>query len=96
MVEHGAKNIVILSRGAKKDDSILEMEENFNCRILCLACDISREDDIERVLQNLNGNMPPIKGIIQGAMVLKVRILLKFTRPMETQRNTHFILRILS
>lgn len=70
MVQHGAKNLIIMSRKAEKSPFVAKLEES-GCNILCVSCDVSSSSDLLRALQECAG-MPPIKGVIQGAMVLKV------------------------
>ncbi|RDL31106.1 uncharacterized protein BP5553_09895 [Venustampulla echinocandica] len=73
MVEHGAKHLVIMSRKAEKSPFLAELEET-GCNIRCISCDVSSSSELSRAMQNCAG-MPPVKGVIQGAMVLKDSVI---------------------
>nr|UWV21338.1 polyketide synthase 5 [Chaetomium globosum] len=75
MASHGARNIVSLSRsGAKDQDSqsfIQELSAG-GINVVGKACDIGSAEQIASLAQELeSAGMPPIRGIIQCAMVLK-------------------------
>jgi hypothetical protein len=44
------------------------------CKVKAIGCDISIKSDLARVLAECAQYMPFIRGVIQGAMVLQVRI----------------------
>ncbi|KAF4992760.1 hypothetical protein FDECE_13624 [Fusarium decemcellulare] len=72
-VAHGAKNILILSRSVASRtgsaDLIKEMEGQ-GCRVVAKNCDIAAADDLSRALKESYSEIPPVKGVIQAAMVL--------------------------
>lgn len=77
MVENGAKHIVLLSRsgtikgrGKEQIDALNEAGAN----VVVRSCDVTNRIDVERLVSTGLGNMPPIRGIIHGAMVLHVRM----------------------
>lgn len=83
MVSRGAKNLILLSRsGAQSDAAIALIEEPKakGARVEAPPCDITKMDTLESTLNKCAGILPPIKGAIQGSMVLKVccRSLFKF------------------
>lgn len=75
MAGHGARNIIVISRSAgsqqKAASFLAEMEKN-GCRVKVAACDITNEHQLAEVLQACSREMPPIRGVIQAAMVLEV------------------------
>ncbi|KAH6632037.1 hypothetical protein F5144DRAFT_620943 [Chaetomium tenue] len=75
MASHGARNIVSLSRsGAKDQDSQTFIQELSagGINVVGKACDIGSAEQIASLAQELESSgMPPIRGIIQCAMVLK-------------------------
>ena len=75
MVRQGAKNIVFLSRSGNKKleakDTIRALR-NRGANIAAYSCDIANTDEVQSVLNRCAKDFPPIRGAIQGAMVLKV------------------------
>ncbi|KAF4462939.1 type I polyketide synthase [Fusarium albosuccineum] len=72
-VTHGAKNILILSRSAaSRTDSadLIKDMEGQGCRVVAKNCDIAAADDLSRALKESYSEIPPVKGVIQAAMVL--------------------------
>lgn len=45
-------------------------------RVKVYSCDVGIEEQVEAMIQDSKANMPPIRGVIQGAMVLRVIFLL--------------------
>ncbi|KAL2825065.1 hypothetical protein BDW59DRAFT_162011 [Aspergillus cavernicola] len=75
LVEHGAKNIVSLSRsGAKDADSraFVEQIRNQGITLLATCCDVATPDAVASVARDLTQyGLPPVRGIINSAMVLR-------------------------
>lgn len=79
MASLGAKNIIILSRsGVKGSASVTVAKElkEAGVNLAVHACDIGDYAQVKAALDICAKNMPPIRGVIQAAMVLKVRITL--------------------
>jgi NADPH:quinone reductase-like Zn-dependent oxidoreductase len=76
LAQRGAKNLIILSRSAnaEKIRPFSEEMQQIGCKIYPVACDISDSTSMACALEACRNNMPPIRGIIQGAMVLQVWI----------------------
>lgn len=77
LAEHGAKNLIVVSRSANAADkaSVLLTElHNLGCRVKPVSCDITNETDVLRMVEACK-DMAPIRGVIQGAMVLRDSIL---------------------
>ena len=74
MVRQGAKNIVFLSRsGAAKAEAKLTLETltKAGAKVAAYSCDVSNAETVQAVLKQCAAEFPPIKGCIQGAMVLQ-------------------------
>lgn len=75
MTERGAKNLILLGRsGAKGKEALdfLDEMKDMGVRVASPPCDISEENALLSVLEMCSRTMPPVKGCIQGSMVLKV------------------------
>ena len=75
MADKGVKNLVFISRsGDKKEEARLVVEDlrASGVTTLVFACDISNESQLKTILNECGQSLPPIKGVIQGAMVLQV------------------------
>ena len=82
MTDHGAKNLIILSRSAnarEKAGAFVAAMEKAGCAIKTVGCDISNSSDLSNALTSCSQDMPPIRGVIQGAMVLQDSILEQMT-----------------
>jgi NADPH:quinone reductase-like Zn-dependent oxidoreductase/NADP-dependent 3-hydroxy acid dehydrogenase YdfG len=85
LIEHGARNLVFLSRsGAKSDDALRFMANLAASNVVAksYACDISNENALKGVLQQCSLKMPPIKGLIQSAAVLNDSVYENMTHEM--------------
>lgn len=77
LAEHGAKNLIVLARSANAADKaapLLQDLNNLGCQVRSIACDIANEGDVLRAVEACK-DMAPIRGVIQGAMVLRDSIL---------------------
>ncbi|KAK8010514.1 hypothetical protein PG990_009479 [Apiospora arundinis] len=84
MLTRGAKNLILLSRSAKTAGTtalvVAELEaEHPGARIEVVGCDITDEADLSLALKHCADNLPPIRGVIQGAMVIDDSILEQMT-----------------
>ncbi|RDW73588.1 reducing type I polyketide synthase [Coleophoma crateriformis] len=73
MIKLGAKYLIILSRSGRRHAlaaSLSADAEQSGCKVLILECDITNEFQVQRSLDDAAQTMLPIRGIIQGAMVL--------------------------
>ncbi|KAL2060530.1 hypothetical protein VTL71DRAFT_9171 [Oculimacula yallundae] len=74
MVKRGARNLVLLSRtGAirKSGQALLAELESKAVTAFAPAADVTDTAALAKVFAHVSANMPPIKGCIQAAMVLK-------------------------
>lgn len=74
MVQNGAKSLIFVNRsGLSKYQSqatVRNLVEQ-GIQVTARACDISDETEVQRMLHDLSYCAPPIRGLIQAAMVLK-------------------------
>ena len=73
MTGHGTRNIVLLSRSGPRDEasaaSIRALQQaGFN--IVDARGDVTQQADVQRVIGEIQADMPPLMGVIHGAMVL--------------------------
>jgi hybrid polyketide synthase/nonribosomal peptide synthetase ACE1 len=73
MVSKGAKHIVITSRNPKVDAAWEEGWRRQGVQIKIMANNIRDAADVERVYKTIHKTLPPLAGVMQGAMVLKDR-----------------------
>ncbi|KAI1490502.1 putative polyketide synthase [Biscogniauxia mediterranea] len=75
MISKGARNLVLLSRrGAKNNkklESFVQGLRSSGATVYCPACDVADAESLAKVLEYCRAHMPPIKGCIQAAMVLR-------------------------
>jgi len=77
LVEKGAKNIVLTGRRApaeKVQESIQKLEQA-GCQVKVLLGDISIEEDIGKIFEQIQKYLPTLKGIIHAAGVLDDRTI---------------------
>jgi acyl transferase domain-containing protein/NADPH:quinone reductase-like Zn-dependent oxidoreductase/NADP-dependent 3-hydroxy acid dehydrogenase YdfG/acyl carrier protein len=74
MSQRGAKNLVLMGRSGIKDAfsaEIVESMQNAGVNVTVFTGDITKINDVGNVIQLIEENMPPLKGIIHSAMVLQ-------------------------
>ncbi|EAW08895.1 type I polyketide synthase [Aspergillus clavatus NRRL 1] len=74
MVDHGAKNLVFISRSGPQSPKAQELESRLRdagAKVAIYACDVGDKAALQTVLRTSRQTMPPIRGVIQGAMVLQ-------------------------
>ena len=76
LVRCGATHLVLLSRsgpaGSQKRQALLEELEGKGVHVRSPACDIARLSSLQKVIEECKETMPPIKGVFQASMVLRV------------------------
>ncbi|OOO04460.1 Beta-ketoacyl synthase [Aspergillus oryzae] len=82
LADHGARTIIFVSRsglsGASSQRTIQGLNEK-GVRTIIHACDISQSDQVEKMVNDLQETVPPIRGVIQGAMILRDTHIEKMT-----------------
>ncbi|RYP73024.1 hypothetical protein DL771_003892 [Monosporascus sp. 5C6A] len=83
MVDHGARNLILLSRSAGNQNSgaFVSHLREAGCRVVAISCDVANNEDLTRALDTCERDqrLPPVRGVIQGAMVLQDSILEQMT-----------------
>ena len=75
LASRGAGNILILSRKAPDEEarSFLQREvESYGTKVMALQCNISELSDVSNALVRCRESMPPVKGVINCVMNIKV------------------------
>ncbi|KZL64051.1 polyketide synthase [Colletotrichum incanum] len=78
MASRGAKNLILLSRRGPVEKPAIDLvnELKFVCdNVVTPACDVTNEKALRNIITELSANLPPIKGCIQGSMVLQDNLL---------------------
>ncbi|KAL8831917.1 MAG: hypothetical protein Q9191_000596 [Dirinaria sp. TL-2023a] len=74
LVGQGAKNIVLASRSGMNQRGITELIDEakaFDANVVVKACDIADNCQVQRLVEECQLNLPPIRGVIHGAMALR-------------------------
>ncbi|KAK8075464.1 Beta-ketoacyl synthase [Apiospora hydei] len=76
LVSHGARNLILMSRNAAKSQHTAALAEELRragCyRVLPVSCDVASQDDLARAIHMCaREGMPPIRGVIHAAFVLR-------------------------
>ncbi|NEO98311.1 MAG: type I polyketide synthase [Symploca sp. SIO2E9] len=90
MVEQGARNLVLVGRSeasALAQEALNQIKQQ-GARVLAAQADVSNQEQMAKVLEQVKGSMPQLRGIIHAAGVLDDRLLLEqnsesFTKVME-------------
>lgn len=78
MAAHGARNLVLIGRGAPSDEAqaqIARMAEA-GVHVAVLSADVAVSEDIRGVVEQIQAAMPPLRGVIHAAGVVSDRTLL--------------------
>jgi NAD(P)-dependent dehydrogenase (short-subunit alcohol dehydrogenase family) len=73
MMRKGARNIVLLSRSGKVAGKVAELVDEataLGATITVFPCDVSDKTQVDKLISEDLALIPPIRGIIHGAMVL--------------------------
>ena len=74
-MQQGARHIVVASRSGPHGRGIQSLGDELNALGASLnvyTCDTAKQDEPKRVIDTDATSMPPICGVIQAAMVLRV------------------------
>lgn len=77
MAVRGAKSIVLLSRSGKLGAASQGLEAeiaSLGTKLTILACDIGDEKQVLEVAKRCREDLPPVRGIVHGAMALRVSL----------------------
>jgi len=76
MVEHGAQYVVTSSRNPKTPPAVVEYLANKGATIRVVPLDITNRKDLNTFVDDIKSTMPPVGGVMLGAMVLRDRLFL--------------------
>ncbi|KAK6225590.1 polyketide synthase [Colletotrichum tabaci] len=80
LVDHGARNLIILSRSSAERSPFVASLEQRGCVVLHHACDVADEVQLAAMLRRREQEkMPPIRGVLQCAMVLRDALFTQMT-----------------
>ncbi|KAL4993410.1 hypothetical protein BDV10DRAFT_199663 [Aspergillus recurvatus] len=81
MASRGAKNLLLLSRSGPNAEAqqVIGTLIKEGARVEVRACDIGDYERLKHVLDDVGQTMPPIKGCIQSAMVLRNKVFSNMT-----------------
>lgn len=75
MVSRGARHLVLLSRSGSATGKVKELIDevgDLGAEIVVQKCDVANPADVENLVTYELEDMPPVRGVIHGAMVLRV------------------------
>ncbi|KAF3038704.1 putative PKS-like protein biosynthetic cluster [Didymella heteroderae] len=78
LMEKSAKNLLIVSRNAEASPDVASMRmmaQADDCNLQIRSCDVGNEQKFLELLADVATTMPPIRGVINAAMVLQNSIL---------------------
>lgn len=84
MVGKGARNIVLVSRSGSATGKVKELIDELaavGATVVVRQCDVANKESVENLIMNELIGMPEIRGVVHGAMVLRVRLLANFLEP---------------
>lgn len=74
LADHGAKHLALFSRTGNVEPAaqeVLDRLKDGNVEAKAYICDVTDSAALKRAISQVGNEMPPIKGVIQGAMVLR-------------------------
>jgi acyl transferase domain-containing protein/NADPH:quinone reductase-like Zn-dependent oxidoreductase/NAD(P)-dependent dehydrogenase (short-subunit alcohol dehydrogenase family)/acyl carrier protein len=83
LVNRGARNLVLLSRSGPASDEAREALQQFGqlgVKVLAEKCDVTDEAALQRILDRMKAEMPPLCGVMHAAMVLDDGLLSNLDR----------------
>lgn len=79
MSTKGARNIVLTSRSASLNERVQALADELSqhgTKLVVQACDVCDIASVTKLLVQDLSSLPPVRGIVHGAMVLKVSFLM--------------------
>lgn len=75
MVEKGARNIILISRSGNSRQNVKDLISelgDMGATVVAHKCDVGSKSDVDQMLKSASDTMPPVRGVVHGAMVLNV------------------------
>jgi thioester reductase-like protein len=82
LVSQGARHLVLVGRGgaaSAEARAAVRSLEDAGTKVLVVAADVTREDQLARALAGVRKSLPPLRGVFHTAMVLDDGILERLT-----------------
>nr|AQW44889.1 polyketide synthase [Corallococcus coralloides] len=81
LVEQGARHLALVGRKAPSAQAgeAIRTLESAGARVLVVAADVSREEDVGRLLSELRAHLPPLRGVVHAAGLLEDHTLLELS-----------------
>ncbi len=76
MADNGARNIVLTSRHPRVPDTVFEFMSEKGAVLRVIPVDVTEMEGLRAAYAEIKSSMPPVGGIINGAMVLRDRAFL--------------------
>ncbi len=83
LVEQGARHLLLIGRSGANSliaNSAIEVMRNQGAEVIVVKADITVEEQVKKVLDDIRQSMPPLRGIIHSAMVLDDANLLQLNQ----------------
>jgi hypothetical protein len=77
MTDHGARNLILINRSGLQNQEARDTVQALKSKgasVVAYSCDITDSVKVEATIAQAAKEMPPIKGVIQGAMLLRVSV----------------------
>lgn len=77
LLEQGARTLALIGRNGHSihSSAALELAATRGARIVIYAADVSRRDEMERILSEIAASLPPLRGVLHTAGVLDDGVL---------------------
>ncbi|KAI1181174.1 ketoacyl-synt-domain-containing protein [Nemania sp. FL0916] len=82
MVSRGARHLVLVSRSGSVTGKVKELVDaaaEIGAEIIIRRCDVANPEDVEELVNFGLEDMPPVRGLVHGAMVLRDVLFEKMT-----------------
>ena len=86
MANLGARSVITISRSgldSPKALSLVDEMKSHGVVLTVLKCDAADSEGLRSALHGVEGKVPPIRGVIQAAMVIQVRAAFLRKPPMN-------------
>ncbi|KAH8709939.1 Polyketide synthase-nonribosomal peptide synthetase [Beauveria bassiana] len=79
LIQNGAKYLVLTSRKPPAADAWVQRHLARGLTVKLLSNDITKKTDVQALLKKITDEMPPIAGVVNGAMVLRDKLFTNMT-----------------
>ncbi|EGD86562.1 hypothetical protein H112_05064 [Trichophyton rubrum D6] len=86
MIAHGARNIVLTSRTPKVNPSFIEdMKKRYGAVVKAMPLNVTSPESLHYVHTAIMATLPPIAGVVNGAMILEDELFSRMTYEQYTR-----------